>query len=100
MLVRLISVRQFGEYREFVLYASLLQSFAAFTIPDGLLYFIPKHPDSPWRVVRQSVALTAIASIAVVAGMVVLDFVMGGTLVGAFLLPLALYALFMVNLDF
>jgi len=100
MLVRLISVRQFGEYREFVLYASLLQSIAAFTIPDGLLYFIPKHPNSPWRVVRHSVALTAIASTAVVLGMIVLDFVMGGTLVGPFLLPLALYALFMVNLDF
>ncbi len=57
LLVRLVPIEEFGRYREFVLYASLLQSFASFAIPDSLLYFIPAHPQSPWRIVRQTAIL-------------------------------------------
>ncbi len=100
VLVRLISVREFGHYREFVLYASLLQSLAAFSIPESLLYFIPRHAQSPWRVVRHSVLLTAATSGLVVIALIAADLSMNRTLVGPYLLPLSLYTLFLVNLDF
>src|SRR5262245_35213410 len=100
VLVRLISVREFGHYREFVLYASLLQSLAAFSIPESLLYFIPRHAQSPWRVVRHSVLLTAATSGLVVIVLIAADLLMNRTLVGPYLLPLSLYVLFLVNLDF
>jgi O-antigen/teichoic acid export membrane protein len=99
-LAHLIPIEDFGRYREFVLYASILQSFGSFAIPDSLLYFVPQHPDSQWRVVRQTVVLTGLASVLVLGGMWGVDAVMGGTLVGAYLLPLTLYVFFLINLDF
>lgn len=99
-LARLLPIEDFGRYREFVLYASLLQSFGTFAIPDSLLYFIPLHPNSQWRVVRQTAVLTGLCSLLVIAALWAADAVMAGELVGAYLLPLALYTFFVVNLDF
>jgi O-antigen/teichoic acid export membrane protein len=100
VLVRLLSVEEFGHYREFLVYASLLQTFAAFSIFDSLLYFIPAHPQSPWRVVRQSNLLTALSSGVVIAVLAVADLATAGAVVGEYLVPLALYTLLFVNLDF
>jgi len=100
ILVRLLSVEDFGAYREFLLYATLAQSFAAFSINDSLLYLIPRHPGRTWTIVRQTVVLTLISSLAVVVLMCVTDWLMSGGLVGRFRWPIALYVLFFVNLDF
>ncbi|MGQ0836561.1 MAG: lipopolysaccharide biosynthesis protein [Gammaproteobacteria bacterium] len=100
ILVRLLSVEDFGRYREFLVYASLLQAFAAFSISDSLLYFIPAHPQSPWHVVRQSAALTALTSSLIVVILVAADLLSGGAVVGPYLLPLSIYTLLFVNVDF
>ena len=73
---------------------------ALFSINDSLLYFVPAYPASPWRVARHAALLTLISSVVVVAALAVLDIAMGGTLVHGFLLPLAAFTLFCVNLDF
>jgi len=100
VLVRLMPVADFGQYREFVLYGGILYSIASFQINESLLYFVPAHPNSPWRVVRTTVKLSAVSSLLVVAGLVALDLGTGGSLVGPYLLPLALYVPLMVNVDF
>jgi O-antigen/teichoic acid export membrane protein len=100
ILVRFLSVRDFGHYREFLLYASLLQSVAGFSISDALLYFIPAHPNNPWRFVRETNVLTAMMSAAVVGGTLVLNFLTGGKLLGPYAIPVALYVMFYVNVDF
>lgn len=100
VLVRLLSVEEFGRYREFLLYASILQSFAVFSINDSLLYCIPANPESPWRTARQTAVLTAISSALVVLFVVTLDALTGGGLVNGYRLPLAAYTLLSVNLDF
>jgi O-antigen/teichoic acid export membrane protein len=100
VVARLLTVHDFGRYREFLLYASLLQGCAAFSIRDSLLYFIPAHPQSPWRVVRQSALLTAVTSALTVLVLYASDRVTGGALTGEYLLPLVAYTLFSVNLDF
>jgi O-antigen/teichoic acid export membrane protein len=100
VLARLLSVEEFGRYREFLLYVTMLQTFALFSINDSLLYFVPAYPASPWRVARHAAVLTLISSVAVVAALAALDIAMGGTLVHGFLLPLAAFTLFCVNLDF
>jgi O-antigen/teichoic acid export membrane protein len=100
ILVRVLSVGDFGRYREFLLYASLLQSIASFSISDSLLYFIPAHPASSWRIVRETAILTAAVSICIIGGFFILDLLTGGALVGRYRLPVALYVLMYVNVDF
>jgi len=100
ILVRFLKVDDFGRYREFLLYASILQSVATFAIPDSQLYFIPAHPGSIWRIVRETNLLTAVVSSLVIGGFLLLDAVMGGGLVGPYLLPVVLYVVLSVNIDF
>jgi O-antigen/teichoic acid export membrane protein len=99
ILVRFLTVTDFGRYREFLLYASLLQTAAAFAIGESLLYFIPLHPASPWRVVRQTTILTAVVSSCVVGAFVAVDLLVPGGLVGPYLVPVGLYVLLFVNVD-
>ncbi|MDE2262246.1 MAG: lipopolysaccharide biosynthesis protein [Gammaproteobacteria bacterium] len=100
ILVRLLTVEQFGRYREFLLYASVLQVIAVFSINDSLLYCIPAQPASRWRTVRQTAVLIACSSLLTVAGFAALDRASGGELVGSLLWPICLYTLFCANLDF
>jgi O-antigen/teichoic acid export membrane protein len=100
IVARLLTVHDFGRYREFLLYASLLQACAAFFIRDSLLYFIPAHPQSPWRIVRQTAFLTSISSLLTALVLYGCDRATGGALVGEYLLPLLAYTLLSVNLDF
>jgi len=100
ILVRILPVAQFGHYREFLVYTSLLIAYAGFNINDSLLYFIPSHSASTWRVVRQTAVLVARTSFAIIALAVVLDLLLKGALIGHFLVPTALYVLLFVNLDF
>ena len=99
-LVRLLTVADFGRYREFLLYAAILQAFAQFSINDSLLYCVPANPRSPWRLARQTALLTLCSSVLVVLVLVALDSSSGGRLVNGYLVPLAAYTLFSVNLDF
>jgi O-antigen/teichoic acid export membrane protein len=99
-LVRLLNVADFGRYREFLLYGSILQAFAQFSINDSLLYCVPANPGSPWRVARQTAVLTFGSSSLVTLVLVVLDTASGGALVHGYLVPLAAYTMVSVNLDF
>jgi O-antigen/teichoic acid export membrane protein len=99
ILVRFLTVADFGRYREFLLYASLLSTAAAFAISESLLYFIPLHPQSTWRVVRETTILLAVISLSVIGAFVVVDLLVPGGLVGPYLVPLAIYVLLFVNLD-
>jgi O-antigen/teichoic acid export membrane protein len=99
-LVRLLTVADFGRYREFLLYASILQAFAQFSINDSLLYCVPANPGSPWRLARQTALLTLGSSLLVVLVLVAIDSSTGGQVVNGYLVPLVAYTLFSVNLDF
>lgn len=100
VLVRFLSVEQFGVYREFLLYAGILTSIAAFNINNSLMYFIPAHRSSAWRFVHQSTVLVALNSAIVVLVVVLLDELIVGAIVGNHLMPLAAYTMFFVNVDF
>lgn len=100
VLVRLLSAEEFGRYREFLVYAVLLGGISAFGINSSLLRFVPENPASAWRFVNQAILMTLVSSIFVAGGMLTLDSLFGGQLVGEYALPLAFYVLFFVNLDF
>src|SRR5690606_14980007 len=99
-LVRLLSVEQFGEYREFMLYAGILQWIAGFSINDSLLYFIPVDPKRTRVWIRSSILLVALVSTAVVGITLGADALMRGELLGWFAVPLAIYLLAFANFDF
>lgn len=100
VLARLLTVKQFGSYREFLLYVGILQTVAGFGIAESLLYFVAAYPQSPWRVVRHTVVLTLACSAAVVAVLLVADILSHGALVGPYRWPLAACTLCATNLDF
>ena len=100
VLVRFLTVEQFGTYREFLLYGTLLTQFAAFNINNSLMYFVPAHPQSTWRFVFQSTVLVGVTSLTVVGITVIADLITGGSVVGTHLWALAAYTLLYVNIDF
>jgi O-antigen/teichoic acid export membrane protein len=100
ILVRLFTVEQFGEYRQFIVYASFLQLVAAFSFTESLLYFIPANAASPWRVVGQTNRLTLYSTVAIAVVLALADIVSGGAVVGPYRWPLVAYVLFFVNFDF
>jgi O-antigen/teichoic acid export membrane protein len=100
LLVRLLTVEEFGRYREFLLYAGLLTTICAFGINTSLLYFIPSHPNSVRQMVRQAVTMTFGTSVLVVGITLLADFISNGAILGGVALPVAMYVLLFVNLDF
>lgn len=45
LLVRLLSVEEYGSYQQFNLYALLLLPLVTFSINGSLVYLVPKHPE-------------------------------------------------------
>lgn len=100
VLVRLLSVEDFGLYREFLLYTTILLGFSALGISGSLLRFIPARPELKWRFVSQTVTLTLATSMLTALAAWLLDASLGGKAMGQFALPAILYTLLFVNLDF
>lgn len=100
LLVRFLPVEDFGRYREFLTYATILVSFAGFSLVDSLLTFLPRYPQHATRIVDNTVRLVFFCSAAIVATAVALDQLFDGALFAGFAWPLALYILLFINLDF
>lgn len=100
VLVRLLSVGEFGRYREFLLYASVLTTLAAFGVNSSLLHFTAHRPELTQRFVSQALLMTLASSALVIGGVAALNFALDGAVVGEYMLPLALYVALFVNFDF
>jgi len=100
LLVRILSVNEYGAYREFLLYAALIGPIVTFGIWKSLLYFIPKSPEDESVWITQS-ALFAFATTSVA---IIILFLIGDVIRENvsfdFVLMLQLYIFFSINLDY
>jgi O-antigen/teichoic acid export membrane protein len=100
VLARLLSVADFGRYREFLLYATLLGSAAAFSLPNSLLYFVGRQPAAALGYARRVAFATGVASVATVLVYTAIEALLPRPPLGELLLPCLLYVLCFANLDF
>jgi len=100
ILARLLTVADFGRYREFLLYVTVLTGIAAFGINGSLLRFVPRDPMQGWRFVNQSIVMTLVGSTLVGAAALLLNTISGDRVLGQYALPAVIYTLLFVNFDF
>jgi O-antigen/teichoic acid export membrane protein len=100
VLVRLLSPEDFGRYREFLVYVTMLAGISGFGINSSLLRFVPDNPRQTWRFVNHAVVMTFFSSLLVTGSALLLNDIMQGRLIEAYAVPIALYVLLQVNLDF
>lgn len=100
LLVRILAVGEYGAYREFLVYAALIGSFAAIGIRQSLLYFIPKYPEREqvW-LTQTSLFFLATTTVAIIVIFVAGDLIRGKTSFD-FVTALQLYTFFHLNLGF
>ncbi len=100
LLVRILDQASFGQYREFVAWATIATSIAAFSISSNLLYFVPRHPENTRRYVSHSNWLSLAMSILACAMLWLFADRIRESSSFDFVLPLALYVLLFVNVSF
>lgn len=100
LLVRLLTVEDFGLYREFLLYASVVGNLAAFSLPNSLLYFLGREPTSAVAFVNRVVLGVAVTSTLACGGFALLSLALPEPLIEGRLLLCVAYVLFFTNVDF
>jgi O-antigen/teichoic acid export membrane protein len=100
VLVRLLTVEDFGAYREFLLYATVLGNLAAFSLPNSLLYFIGRQPAGAVGYARRVAFGLGVASVLTVLLYGLIEALLPRPPLGEHLLPCLLYVLCFANLDF
>lgn len=100
ILVRLLSVHDYGRYREFLLYTTILTGVGTFGINGSLLRFIPHKPEHGWHFVNQSVAMTAGISSVLGIAVLLLNVLFEGRLIPEYGPWVVLYAFLFINFDF
>ena len=100
ILVRVLDPNSFGQYREFIVYAMLITSIAAFNIKSNLLFFIPHDPANTRVHVSHTTLMTLFASASACLVLYALRDVLLENTSFDFFLPLIIYVLLFLNLNF
>jgi O-antigen/teichoic acid export membrane protein len=99
-LAHLLSIEDFGRYREFLVYVTVITGFTSFGIYSSLLRFVPRNPDNTWLFVSHANKMTVFMTALVLVITPIADWWMGGTLLHGYAVPVYLYVLFYTNIDF
>ena len=100
LLVRILSVEEYGRYQEFLVYAALISPFVTFSAGNSLAYLVPRYPKREQVWITQCIVFVlAFSAIALVAIHFLGDTIQAGTSYD-FVAVLQLYILFSCNLDF
>jgi O-antigen/teichoic acid export membrane protein len=99
ILVRVLDVQEYGQYREFLLYASVLVMILGLAIKDNLIFTIPRHPEKAAVAASQTANMLLVTT---AAGLLVIGTGQEWFLSGAsfdFGTPLILYVFFFLSHD-
>lgn len=94
ILVRIFDVTEFGQYQEFMLYATFLTAFFTFSLDSSVSYFIARYPGRDKDVITQSTQLMLATSMASLLLIIIFSNILQAATSYDFVLPLALYTLF------
>lgn len=99
VLVRMLDVSTYGQYREFLLYATVLVAILALAIRDNLMYVVPRQPESAEAAVSQTIGMLLVtSSLGMLIFFVGRDWFMAKASFD-FAMPLMLYVFFFINFD-
>ena len=87
ILVRLLTIEDFGRYREFLIYATVVGNLAGFSLASSLLYFVGLQPAAAWGYVRRVSLSVGATSILAVAGFYLVERFSPQPLIGEGLWP-------------
>ena len=99
-LVRIFDMHAYGEYREFILYATLIAGLIEFTVNANLIYFIPKYPDRERQSVTHTAFLILITSTVGLIAVYILKGLIFARTSYDFVVPLIVYLFFFLNFDY
>jgi O-antigen/teichoic acid export membrane protein len=98
LLVRILDVAAYGQYQEFTIYAVLLTGLCSLAVDSSLTYFLPRFPERERSLVLQTSIITlAISTLGIILLLVARPLFLRLTTFD-FVLPLAAYVFFFVNL--
>ena len=100
ILVRLISVYDYGIYREFFVYATIAGIIGSAAVNRSLLYLLPKHPDSERQLVALSTLFVMFSSLIVALSVFGIDRFTELFSGFEFGLEVAIYLIVFLNFDY
>lgn len=99
LLVRILEIEVYGQYREFILYALLAATILAFSVGSNILYFVAKDPEHSPAYISNSVMFLLITSTAGLALVYLLRGLYEPFLSFDYSGALVAYVFFFLNLD-
>jgi O-antigen/teichoic acid export membrane protein len=99
LLVRILDVRTYGEYQEFMLYAILLITICEFAVNTSLTYFVPRYTNRDRALISQTSAIVLIFSSLCLSILLLARPLFIKLTSFDFVLPLAAYVFCFVNLN-
>jgi O-antigen/teichoic acid export membrane protein len=99
LLVRILEVEAYGQYQEFMIYASLLVTVCGFTVDSSLTYFLPKYETAERALVSQASALILGFSTLCLSVLYLARSYLVGITSYDFVVPLIAYVFCFVNLN-
>lgn len=98
-LVRILDQTAYGQYKEFIVYSSLMLSFISFSIKSNLLYFISVNPGNDRKYVSNTVFLLFGFSLVGVAAVYLAGSYLRHLTTFNFIWPLMIYIFCFQNID-
>jgi O-antigen/teichoic acid export membrane protein len=98
-MVRLLSVEEYGHYRDFLLYGTLLLPWIQLSINSSLAYFVPKEPENERLYLSQASFFVLGSSTLMVLLLMAFGQYLPSAAVQSYLYALCLYVFFSTNLD-